>query len=162
MPTSPDGPVGAAAPLIEHRRPAILLRLGRLGWIAAPAHRLPGRAGELVLASDLPAAANGMRVAAGLALGDPLEVPASCRAARCGRARGARAGGRRARRSGGRGRGKPERPPGLRTDDPVDLEAVTPLEPLDDRLRSPAVDAGRGNAQGSLHRAHGRPAGTPG
>src|SRR5436305_10737808 len=103
MSASADGPAGAAAPLIEQRRPAILLRLGRLGWIAAPAHRLPCRAGELVLASELPTAANGMRVAAGLALGDPLEVPASCGAARCGRARGAR--GRRARRSGGRGRG---------------------------------------------------------
>src|SRR5439155_26919354 len=116
---SADRPVRRPALLVEHRGATILLGHGSGGGIAAAPDGLPGLARELVLAAELPAASDGVRVASGLAPGDRLERPAGggclaggARAGR-GRARGGRAGGRRTRsgrsRGGPAGGGQPER-----------------------------------------------------
>src|SRR4051812_19512065 len=68
-----DGPLAGAGRGVELGCEAVLLGLGRCGGVAAAAPGGPGLAGGLVLAAERAAAADGLRVATGLACGDRLQ-----------------------------------------------------------------------------------------
>src|SRR6476620_11285387 len=128
-------PWGGAALAVQRQRALVLLGLGGRGGVAAAAELLPGGAVELVLAAVGAVGRDRGRVAAGLALGDPLKR----------RARVAPGGGRRAARRR-RVRGDAERSERPGADDAVDGQAVAALEAAHGRPGAGAVDDVGGNA----------------
>ena len=137
-----DGPGRAAAQRVAASPPS------RPGWPRRPWRgrrcrrgRLPGGAGELVLAAIAPVAGDRGRVAAGLALGDLGQLG---RRRRRGRGRGERARGR--------GAGEAERGQRRRAGDAVDGQAVRALEALDRAPGLRAGDAVGGDAERALDR----------
>src|SRR5689334_22372024 len=74
-------PGRSAAGPVQPERDAVLDRLRRLGRVAAATPALPGGLVELVLAAVAAAGRDRARVAAGLALSDPLEHGRNARGA---------------------------------------------------------------------------------
>src|SRR4029079_5249435 len=121
------GPGRRTARLVELESDLVLHRLGRVDRVAVAAHLLPGVLVELVLAAVGAVRRDRARVAAGLALGDRLELRRDG-----GRAAGVAAVGR-------GGDAQAERRQGRRAGDAVGLEAVPLLEALDGALGRAAV-----------------------